>query len=80
MSDKPITSAILTLLISNQFARIDKRSQAGAIKKTARRIRDKTKCARVYELCQALSKCCDDRRAEEAVTRAHCQLIAEGAL
>jgi hypothetical protein len=74
-----IQSELTTLMLAWQMARVDGLSQAAAIKKCARRLRNATKDSGMYELLKNLAAT-TDAKAVECVSRLHDKLMAEGLL
>lgn len=74
-----IQSELTTLMLAWQMARVDGLSQAAAIKKCARRLRDSTKDSKMYELLKNLAAT-TDAKAVECVSRLHDKLMADGLL
>lgn len=74
-----IQSELTTLMLAWQMARVDGLSQAAAIKKCARRLRNATKDSGMYELLKNLAAT-TDARAVECVSRLHDKLMADGLL
>ena len=74
-----IHSELITLMLAWQLARVDGLSQAAAIKKCARRLRDSTKDSKMYELLKNLAAT-TDAKAVECVSRLHDRLEQDGLL
>lgn len=74
-----IHSELITLMLAWQLARVDGLSQAAAIKKCSRRLRDSTKDSKMYELLKNLAATTDDK-AVECVSRLHDRLEQDGLL
>ena len=74
-----IHSELITLMLAWQLARVDGLSQAAAIKKCARRLRDATKDSKMYELLKNLAATTDSK-AVECVSRLHDRLEQDGLL
>lgn len=74
-----IHSELITLMLAWQLARVYGLSQAAAIKKCSRRLRDSTKDSKMYELLKNLAATTDDK-AVECVSRLHDRLEQDGLL
>ncbi len=67
-----------TLLIAFLIAKREGRSQAAAIRKSARRLRDSTKNTDLYGLLKQLIKADDDKNVVQALVITHNRLIGDG--
>ncbi len=62
-------SQMTTLLLSWQIARHMGKSQAGSIKKTARKLMNETKCPQVYETFKKIARCQSDFKVVEVARK-----------
>ncbi len=67
-----------TLVIAFLIAKRDGRSQAAAIRKSARRLRDSTKNVELHGLLKQLIKADDDTNVVQALVITHNRLIGDG--
>jgi hypothetical protein len=62
-------SQMITLLLSWQIARYTGKNQAGAVKKTARKLLNETKDAQTYETFKKIARCQSDFKVIETMQK-----------
>ena len=78
VEESSITSDILTLMLAWQLARVDGLSQAAAIRKCARKLRDTTKDHQMFDLMVSITKCNDDSRVVDCLDKLADKLKQDG--
>lgn len=76
--ESSITSDMTTLMLAWQLARVDGLSQAAAIRKCARRLRDTTKDVKMFNLMTSINKCNDDSRVVDCLDKLADKLKQDG--
>ena len=73
-----ITSEIVTIMIAWQLARVEGLSQAAAIRKCARKLRNTTKDNQMFNLMTSIAKCNDDSRVVDCLDKLADKLKQDG--
>jgi len=73
-----ITSDMTTLMLAWQLARVDGLSQAAAIRRCARKLRDTTKDDKMFGLMVSITKCNDDSRVVDCLDKLADKLKQDG--
>ena len=78
IEESSITSDMTTLMLAWQLARVDGLSQAAAIRKCARKLRDTTKDRQMFNLMVSIVKCNDDSRVVDCLDKLADKLKQDG--
>lgn len=78
IQESTITSDITTLMLAWQLARVDGLSQAAAIRRCARKLRDTTKDDKMFGLMVSITKCNDDSRVVDCLDKLAYKLQQDG--